>query len=103
MAKIRVIVKRPDEEYGHMTNISPRLENLQKIVGGYIETVSLTDKIVIICNEKGKLRGLEPNLRIGSFDVLVGTIIVCGIDGDDFGEIPIDFKTWKKLVDDWQK
>ena len=39
MAKIRAIIKRPDEKYGHVTNISPTLENLQKTVGGYIEPV----------------------------------------------------------------
>ena len=27
-AKIRAILKRPDESFGHMTNISPKLENL---------------------------------------------------------------------------
>ena len=31
--KIRAIVKRPDEEIGHVTNISPTLKNLQSIVG----------------------------------------------------------------------
>ena len=43
MAKIKVIIKRPDEKYGHVTHISPRLENLQKTVEGYIETI-LTGK-----------------------------------------------------------
>ena len=42
MKKIKCIIKRPDEEYGHVTNISPRLENLQKTVEGYIETVPLS-------------------------------------------------------------
>lgn len=40
-AKIKVIIKRADEEYGHVTNISHRLENLQNTVGGYIETVNI--------------------------------------------------------------
>ena len=31
--KVRVIIKRPDEEFGHVTNISPSLENLQRNVG----------------------------------------------------------------------
>ena len=30
--KVRVIIKRPDEKFGHVTNISVRLENLQKTV-----------------------------------------------------------------------
>lgn len=29
--KIKVIIKRPDEQYGHVTNISNTLENLQNV------------------------------------------------------------------------
>ena len=106
MSKIRAIVKRPDEKYGHVTHISASLENLQKTVGGYIETVGLTESDVIICNEEGKLLGLEKNLRMygdtAYSDTLVGTIIVVGTEGDDFADLKIDFETWKKLVDKWE-
>ena len=34
MAMLRAIVKRPDELVGHMTNVSDRLETMQKTVGG---------------------------------------------------------------------
>ena len=102
MAKIRAIVKRPDEKYGHVCNISHTLSNLQNTVGGYIEAIPLTDGMVVICNEEGKLRGMEHNMRLPWGDVLVGTIIICGADGDEFSNIPIEFKTWKKLVDEWE-
>lgn len=101
MAKIKVIVKRPDEEFGHVCNISNSLENLQKTVGGYIEAVPLTDKIVMICNEDGKLRQLEHNFFL-PFDRIVGTAIICGVDGDEFSDIPEwFFKVWKKLLRGW--
>ena len=48
MEKIRAIVKRPDEEIGHVTNISPTLQNLQNIVGGHIETVTIAPGVVVI-------------------------------------------------------
>lgn len=103
-AKIKVIIKRPDEEFGHVTNISPTLENIQKTVGGYIETVTLLpasemrkSPVIAIVNEEGKLKGLEKNMRIPG-DILVGTIIACGVDGEDLADIPIDFKVWKSLV-----
>ena len=96
--KIDCIIKRPDEPYGHKTAVSDTLENLQRIVGGYIECVHVTEDLVIICNEEGKLLGLEPNMRFG-IDYLVGTIIVVGNDGDSFGDIPITFSEWKKIVD----
>lgn len=37
------------------------LEPMQKLVGGYIEQVTLTDGLGLICNEEGKLQGLTPN------------------------------------------
>lgn len=104
--KVRCIIKRPDEEYGHVTNISVSLKNLQKIVGGPIETVSCGGSSVIICNEEGKLRGLERNFRIGYrslpfADVIVGEAIVIGVDGEDFCDLPISFDVWKKLLKEW--
>lgn len=106
MAKIRAIIKRPDEEYGHVTHISASLENLQRTVGGYIETVGLTESDVIIVNEEGKLQGLERNLRMFGdtvyADTLVGTIIVIGTSGDEFADVKMDFGMWKSLVDKWE-
>lgn len=54
--KIKVIIKRPDEKYGHVTGISYKLENLQKTVGGYIETLTLPGYVLIV-NEEGRING----------------------------------------------
>ena len=100
--KIKAIIKRPDEEFGHMTNISERLENLQNTVGGYIECVSPDPRIVIICNEEGNLIGLEPNMKIPG-DILCGTRIVAGVSGEDFADVSISFEEWKQLVKEWNQ
>lgn len=102
MGKIKAIVKRADEEVGHMTWISNTLENLQRIVGGYIETVTMRKTrddvpIVVICNEEGLLDGLPINCTAGGV-LLHGDIAIVGVDGDEFTDVPIDFKTWKS---DW--
>lgn len=106
MKKIKVIVKRPDEKYGHVTHVSNRLENLQKTVEGHIETVPLTTKDVIICNEEGKLKNLPRNVRMYGDTVysetLVGNIIVAGVAGDEFSDINISFDVWKRLIDKWE-
>ena len=60
--KIRVIVKRPGEA-AFMTVINNELETLQKIVGGYIETVTLADDFVVICNEDGKIKKTAHKLQ----------------------------------------
>lgn len=102
--KIRAIVKRPDEEIGHVTNISATLKNLQNIVGGYIETVTIRPGVVVICNEEGRIAGLDPNCAVkvesllgcGTVD-FVGEIIVVGADGDEFCDLPewVTRKEWK--------
>lgn len=93
--KIKVIIKRPYCA-PYVTNISNTLENLQKTVGGYIETVTLASDLVVICNEEGKLLGLPHNCKVADVD-FVGTIIFCGIDGDEFGDIPCEFESFKRL------
>ena len=101
-AKIRAIIKRPDEMWGHMTNISPSLENLQRTVGGYIEPVQLRDDVVILCDEEGKLKDWEPNIPHphNKHDLLVGTIIVLGVEGEEFTDLPaaFEFSTWKEIL-----
>ena len=111
--KIKAIVKRPDEQFGHVTWISDSLENLQKTVGGYIETVTLDNGVVLICNEEGKLRDMPYNFtlrippRVTMFEAInelfgqckfFGTVIACGVGRGKFADIPIDFNEWKSLL-----
>lgn len=98
MKKIRAIVKRPDEEIGHVTFISNTLKNLQNTVGGYIETVTIiTDEpqVVIICNEEGRLMDLPYNCTINGID-FYGDIIAVGVSGDEFSDLPeaVTRKLW---------
>ena len=105
MSKIKVIIKRPDEEYGHMCYVSNSISNLQRTVGGYVECLTLpakTGTINILCNEDGKRLNLERNLKTPA-GFLVGDIVVCKVGEEDFEAIPIDFAEWKDLVKKWQQ
>lgn len=99
--KIKAIIKRADETVGHMTNISNTLENLQRTVGGYIETLTLkhdpedSKAITIICNEEGLINDMPYNCTLGGHQ-LFGDIIICGASDEDFADIPISFKEWKE-------
>ena len=62
------------------------LEEMQKIVGGYIEIVGLGEGLVLVCNEEGKIDGKSlPNARAtkvwqkhyGATDVIYGDVLVC--------------------------
>ena len=106
--KIKCIVKRPDEQFGHMTWVSDSLENLQKTVGGYIETVTLDNGVVLICNEEGRIRNMPYNFTLRRMrgvvtiqNAIFGTVIACGADGEEFANIPIDFNGWKALLCEW--
>ena len=106
MEKIKAIIKRPDEQYGHVTNISNTLKNLQSIVDGQIQAVPILpdNGVIMICNEDGKNLSLERNFGMGYFpfrDIVVGTVIICGAKGEDFGDVPIDIQQWKRILNLW--
>ena len=100
--KIRAIVKRSDEIYGHVTAISNTLENLQRTVGGYIEAVEIGPDIVIICDEEGKIKGKPFNMAVPNNpnDFFSGDIVVLGVRGEEFDDCPLEFDEWKALVDE---
>lgn len=95
--KIKCYVKRPDSRL-YSTLISNSLENLQRFVNGYIEAVPVSENIVMICNEEGKLRGMDPNFKwLG--DVIVGPVIFCGVSGEEFADMPLEFGVFKELFE----
>lgn len=69
-----------------LIEVENTLKALQDEVGGYIETVSIAD-VVIICNEEGRLCGLPHNCRFVGVD-FVGTILVVGRNKDEFCDVP---------------
>lgn len=100
---MKVIIKRPFEPVGRIREIPNTLEALQKAVEGYIETVTVSagdKKLVIICNEEGKLTGMAPNFKIGS-EQIVGTVIVVGVDGEEFTDVPIGLDEWEEMLIGW--
>lgn len=60
------------------------LEAMQKIVGGYIEVYPLADDVAIVCNEEGKMNGMELNRPIyheGKIvEIIAGTFFIAGDD-----------------------
>lgn len=85
---MRAIIKQPGQPAAEI-EIPNTLDALQKAVGGYIEIVHVQGLPgVLIVNEEGKIRDLEPNLVLPwpSFDVLVGPVLYLGEDLDE-GEL----------------
>ena len=69
-----------------MVEIQPRngryfkLRELQKIVDGHIEILTLNGNEIMVVNEEGKIHDLPLNLQateLFGLDVIVGDVLVC--------------------------
>lgn len=89
---IRVMVLKAGVEEGRIVEKFPNtLEALQEAVGGYIEIVRVTDSITILCNENGKLIGLNHNFYTYRNDKLedsiAGDVVIIGTEDDEFASL----------------
>ena len=86
---LTVLVVSPGEEPSVET-IPKGLESLQQQVGGYIEAIyPFEDPVAIVCNEEGKIKGLQLNRSLRDdennlYDIISGTFFVVGLGDEDF-------------------
>ena len=73
--------------------IDPGLESMQHEVDGWIQAVyPFEDPVAIICNEEGKLNGMELCRALRDengevYDIVPGAFFICGLTSNDFGSI----------------
>ena len=81
--KLRCLLVEP-YKLPEVIEINNTLEAKQNIVGGYIECAYLPndEEVVIICNEEGKINGLQLNRDIGH-DIIAGPFLIVGDDYDN--------------------
>ena len=96
---IKVIIKEPGKP-AYYDELPNELEVLQATVDGYIETVTIAHDIVVICNEEGRLNGLPHNMTINGID-FCGTVIITGVDADEFADIPMYMQDEADLREIW--
>ena len=81
-SKIKVLMVEP-HKLPKVTMLDRNLDALQKAVSigaesqGLIEIIPLENNVCLLCNEEGKLIGLEGNRRLGR-DIIAGTFYICG-------------------------
>ena len=89
---ITVLLVEP-EKYPRAVEIGTELKDLQKAVGGFIETsYPFADKACLILNDTGKIEGLPLNRALRDddgtiYDVVAGPFLVAGLAGDSFGSL----------------
>ena len=90
--RIQVLMIEPGK-YPKTIEISDTLEEMQRLVGGYIEEYSpFGDDISIVCNDEGKIQGLPLNRAIYDektgelMDIIAGNFFLVGtpMDSDSF-------------------
>lgn len=103
--KITVLVVEPMKET--YTKEICGLEQMQALVGGYIETVPLSDKepVIAVLNEEGKLKDLPYNRILSGDDglprdIICGTFFVAAVDGESIASLtPEQIDRYKKKYD----
>lgn len=89
---IQVVLCEPRKK-ARIATITNTLSSLHQIVGGYIEAVyPFDDPVAIICNEEGKINGLELNRALRDengkvYDILAGTFLIVGLGEEDFASL----------------
>lgn len=104
--KIRAILKKVGEK-PEAVEIVTELEEMQKIVGGYIEIVPLAPVefgFALVVNEEGRLRGLPFNCRLFG-QGYVGDMLMVKTRGSGFTDMPEDFagrmcELWELMGED---
>ena len=85
--KVITVLKVEPGKHPEITKLGNDLDSLQKAVSigadyqGLIELISIDDENLILCNEEGKLIGLEPNRRFRE-DVICGVFYVVSQDSE---------------------
>ena len=82
---MKIVVKKVGQ-LPEVRDIPGTLENIQEIVGGYIECLPIFSNVLCVCNEEGKLLGLPVNFFFEG-DFIVGDVFFCAGLEEEFGSL----------------
>ena len=75
-------------------SIPHTLEAMQELVGGHIEALyPFEDPVAVVCNEEGKLLGMDMNRALRHpdtnevYDIICGPFFICGLSDNDFDSL----------------
>ena len=126
---MRVIFLPGGTEPPRVLDIPNELETLQHMVKGYFEVVPmaklLRDGMILLVNEEGRIKGMEPNRAATFFysgvtnnylskadpRVIVGPALIVGTDGEEFADLTVpqlrrvsfvtrDYLNWSPFEED---
>ena len=81
---LKVVYVEPNKP-AYAAEIENTLEGEQRAVKGMIECVYChKDSTCVVCNDEGKLIGMEGNRRVGNGSIIAGPFFVVGLGAEDF-------------------
>ena len=89
---IRVVLIEPNK-LARIAEIDSSLSGMQKVVDGSIEAFyPFEEQVCIVCNEEGKINGMDLNRAIYNedkvmIDILAGPAFICDCSGENFGSL----------------
>lgn len=98
---IKTLVKLPKFP-AHYEFVENTLEAMQKVVGGYIETVTFKNGLCIICDEEGRIKARPYNCEIEGVE-FYGKIMIVGIEGDEFASFTHEKELKKRYPHLWEE
>ena len=94
--KIRVVIIEPGKA-PREAHIMPTPEEVQKIIGGYVEQFTIAEDMLALCNGEGWLRTQKPCCNICGVD-FAGTVILCGKRRATYSDIPVSLEELRELI-----
>lgn len=95
---MQALVVQPDGQY-EKRELSGTIEEVQDIVGGWVEAVRSPFRpgVIALVNEDGRMKHLPRN-SVASTVLMVGmvgpVVLVGDVGGPDFGDVPQHIVTW---------
>lgn len=89
---MKVLMVEPHKN-AYEAEIGNDLKSMQKAVGGSIEAAYFFEEpVALVCNEEGKINGLELNRSVRNedneiMDIVAGTFFICGLSEDNFDSL----------------
>jgi hypothetical protein len=98
--KIKILKIEP-QRLPYEKEISNDLEGIQGEVEGLFECIYLGDNCILVCNEEGKLNGMELNRRVGN-DIIAGPFFIVG-DSQDGEFVSLTDEQIEKYTEEFGK
>lgn len=94
---LKAIVKEPGKEPEEFI-VADDYKELKSIVGGHLESVTVEEGLVVLCDDEGRLNGKPYNCWFDGIN-FVGTIVVLGSKDENFDHCPISLDEFRELCE----